>query len=134
MCDFEICWDSEKCIAASGKKIISNLRPEIGKVRPVVVVHAHKRCKLAMVIPFTTQVPTKEANYTVHIPSGVLPGLLAKKGCWALCDMVQVVNLDRLENVFSGSKIKNKRLVTAPDSRLDPMYFKQINAILRGMF
>lgn len=99
MCDFELC-----CEKSTGHfchcDYTSNLKPEIGKIRPIVIIHPHRRHRLAVIIPFTTQKPLKEAVTTLEIPFGKMPGTLAFKECWALCDMIQVVNLDRLKRVY----------------------------------
>ena len=51
MCQFEDCWDREKSKIIQDHEIIENIKPEIGKIRPVVIVYPHKRTKLAVVIP-----------------------------------------------------------------------------------
>ena len=134
MCKFGAYWDNNNCIICTDEKITSNIKPEIGKIRPVVVVHAHKRCKLALVIPFTTKRPEKEVRYTAHVPAGIMPGVLAREECWALCDMVSVVCLDRLENVYSGEKNKYARLIKAPDSKISEKYFSEIQKIVKTLF
>ena len=99
LCDFEACCNKSDCtICHPG--FSANIKPEIGKVRPVVIVRPHKRHRLALAVPFTTQRPTKEVSYTVEIPLGVMPGKLRHNKCWALCDMVSVVNLARLQRVY----------------------------------
>jgi len=50
MCQFEDCWDRKKSKIIHEHEIIANIKPEIGKIRPVVIVYPHKRSKLAIII------------------------------------------------------------------------------------
>jgi hypothetical protein len=75
MCQFEICWDRKKSIIIQDHEIIANIKPEIGKIRPIVIVYPHKRSKLAVVIPFTTKKPYKKNTNVLHIPAGKIPFL-----------------------------------------------------------
>jgi uncharacterized protein YifN (PemK superfamily) len=130
MCRFEDCWDlSNSCIHAS-KSIIANIKPEIGKIRPVVVIYPHKRNRLALVIPFTTQMPQKENFYTVFIPKGIMPGILTKKDCWALCNMPKTVSFDRLQLPFCGNK--NLR-VSYKNSILQNQKFDDIRSVIKSI-
>jgi len=134
MCRFELCWDAEHSELFASRQITSNIRPEIGKIRPVIIVHAHKRCKLAIIVPLTSQAPTKEVQHTIHIPAKILPGVLSGKDSWALCDMICTVSLDRLEAVYTGNKRKQRRLLDANDWKLPAEYFDKIRQILKNMF
>lgn len=78
----------------------ANIKPEIGKVRPVVIIKPHKRDNLAIIVPFTTQTPNNEVDYTVEIPLGIMPGKLQHNQCWALCDMIHVINIKRLSRIY----------------------------------
>jgi len=104
MCQFEDCWDKTKCNIVHNQNIISNIKPEIGKIRPVVILYPHKRVKLTIVIPFTTKLPTKDISNVLYIPFGIMPGVLGRSECWALCDMPQTISFDRLRTVYSGNK------------------------------
>lgn len=118
MCDFEACCkksDSKICQC----EFVSNIKPEIGKVRPVIVIKPHRRHRLAIVIPFTTKEPEHEVIFTLEIPVGIMPGKLKHKKCWALCDMIQVVNLARLQRVYRQG---------LSDINLPSEYFQQIIA------
>ncbi|MCL2521081.1 MAG: type II toxin-antitoxin system PemK/MazF family toxin [Spirochaetaceae bacterium] len=99
MCNFESCYN-KKDGTISNHEFTANIKPEIGKIRPVVIIKPHKRHRLALVVPFTTQKPTKELSFTVEIPLGFMPGNLKHKKCWALCDMLQIVNLARLQRLY----------------------------------
>ena len=131
MCKFEDCWDKDNFCIYSDKSIIANIKPEIGKIRPVVIIHPHKRHKLAVVIPFTTQNPQKENFYTIFIPKGVMPGVLAKKECWALCDMPKVVSLDRLQLPFRGKKNLHESFRT---TMLEKNKFAEICLTVKSIF
>jgi uncharacterized protein YifN (PemK superfamily) len=107
-------------------EIIANIKPEIGKIRPVVIVYPHKRSKLAIVIPFTTKKPYKKNANVLHIPAGIMPGVLGRTECWALCDMPQTVCTHRLKTVFSGNKNEYQRRINQADSILPVEFFRQI--------
>ena len=126
MCQFEDCWDKSKSVIVNSYHIISNIRPEIGKIRPVVIIYPHKRVKLAIVIPFTTKVPAKDTSNTLHIPTGIMPGVLGRTECWALCDMPQTISINRLKTVYSGNKNDYQRRINQTNSILPAVYFKQI--------
>jgi len=127
MCRFEDCWDTVNSRICVDTSIIANIKPEIGKVRPIVIIHPHKRYRLALVIPFTTQCPQKEKIYTVPVPKGCMPGILAKKECWALCDMLKTVSLDRLQLPFCGEKNLH---VSYKNTMLENSKFAEIKSIL----
>jgi uncharacterized protein YifN (PemK superfamily) len=126
MCQFEDCWDKKEAKIIQAHEIIANIKPEIGKIRPVVIVYPHKRSKLAIVIPFTTKKPFKRDTNALHIPAGAMPGVLGRAECWALCDMPQTVCTHRLRTVFSGDRNKYRRRINQPDSILPVEYFRQI--------
>lgn len=131
MCRFEDCWDKDNDKICSHNSITANIRPEIGKIRPVAVIHSHKRHRTALVIPFTTQKPQNETFYTVFIPQGVMPGILAKKECWALCDVLKTVSLDRLQLPFCGKKNLHESFNT---TMLDGDKFAQVWATVASLF
>lgn len=133
MCKFEDCWDNDKCKIIRDSKIISNIKPEIGKIRPVVIIYAHKRAKLAVVIPFTTSKPSTEISNTLHIPVGIMPGVLGRTECWALCDMPQTICTDRLATVFSGDNDNYYRRFNQTESILRQRYFQEITTILKKL-
>jgi len=126
MCQLEDCWDKKNSKIIQNHEIIANIKPEIGKIRPVVIVYPHKRSKLAIVIPFTTKRPYKKNTNALHIPAGKMPGVLGRTECWALCDMPQTVCTDRLKTVFSGKKNEYQRRINQADSILPAEFFIQI--------
>ncbi|MCL2844189.1 MAG: type II toxin-antitoxin system PemK/MazF family toxin [Chitinivibrionia bacterium] len=121
MCRFEDCWNKANSCIDANETIIANIKPEIGKVRPVIVIYPHKRHKLAVVIPFTTKKPPKGDSFTIFIPIGAMPGILAEKECWALCDMLKVVSIDRLQLPFRRKKDSHKplNLITLSKDKID---------------
>jgi len=131
MCRFEDCWDNDNSRICTNDSIIANIKPEIGKVRPVVIIHPHKRHRLALAIPFTTQNPQKENFFTVFIPKGVMPGVLAKKECWALCDMPKTVSVDRLQLPFCGKKNLH---VNYKATILESSKFTEICSVVKNIF
>jgi uncharacterized protein YifN (PemK superfamily) len=131
MCSFESVWDDVELAGIRHCQYLANVTPEIGKVRPILVVRSHKRCSSAIVVPFTTQPPKHEVKQTLHIPKNTLPGVLAKKECWALCDFTTNVSLKRLNQVYSGKKNLH---VPLNKSFLLEEYFNQIRGILNSMF
>jgi uncharacterized protein YifN (PemK superfamily) len=126
MCQFEDCWNRKESKIVHDHEIIANIKPEIGKIRPVVIIYAHKRSKLAIVIPFTTKKPYKKNANALHIPSGIMPGVLGRTECWALCDMPQTICTHRLKTVFSGNKNEYQRRINQADSILPDEFFRQI--------
>jgi uncharacterized protein YifN (PemK superfamily) len=131
MCRFEDCWNKGESCVYTDKSIIANIKPEIGKIRPIVVIYSHKQHRIALVVPFTTKEPQKGNLYTVFIPKGVMPGILAKKDCWALCDMLKSVSLSRLQLPFSGEKNLRE---TFKSTMLEKDKFNEICLISKNVF
>ena len=69
---------------------------------------------------------TKENTHALHIPAGIMPGVLGRTECWALCDMPQTVCTHRLKTVFSGKKNEYQRRINQADSILPADFFMQI--------
>lgn len=76
--------------------------PEMVKVRPVVVVARNrKNRKLVTVVPLSTTAPDALEDHHHELSANPLPG----KGqitCWAKCDMLATVSLDRLDRYKVG--------------------------------
>jgi uncharacterized protein YifN (PemK superfamily) len=113
-------------VIIQSQKTIATIKPEIGKIRPVVIIYPHKRSRLAIIIPFTTKKPYKTNTNTLHIPAGIMPGVLSRTECWALCDIPQTISTLRLKTVFSGTKNDYHRRINQANSILPHEYFKQI--------
>lgn len=89
--------------------------PEMVKVRPVVVVARNrKNRKLVTVVPLSTTAPDALEDYHHQLSANPLPGK-EKIMCWAKCDMVATVSLDRLDRY----KVARGQYVTPDLSRLD---------------
>lgn len=73
------------------------VEPEMIKMRPVVVLRAHKRNgKLVTIVPLSTTRPTHLEDFHVELPFCPLPGVLSSTRVWAKCDMIYTVSIDRL--------------------------------------
>lgn len=71
--------------------------PEMVKVRPVVVIARNrKNRKLVTVVPLSTTAPAALEDYHHPLTHNPLPGR-AEIRCWAKCDMVTTVSLQRLD-------------------------------------
>ena len=74
------------------------IAPEMVKRRPVVVVARHKEnMQLVSVVPLSTTRPDRMQAYHHHFAENPMPGAVG--GCWAKCDMVATVSLQRLDLV-----------------------------------
>lgn len=86
--------------------------PEINKVRPVIIISVNSdNKKLVTVIPLSTTKPNIPTNYHYEFNSP----LDNKKKCWAKCDLIYSISIDRLrrctikdENGFSKYSTKLK--------------------------
>ena len=81
-------------------------KPEIGKKRPVLIIHLHERMKSAIVLPLTTQKPWGEDEEKVMIlfPKEKKPSVLGTQDSWILCDMPYHVSIDKLEKAERKKK------------------------------
>ncbi|HJW23477.1 MAG TPA: type II toxin-antitoxin system PemK/MazF family toxin [Rhodocyclaceae bacterium] len=71
--------------------------PEMVKTRPVVVIAKHKRNpQLVTVVPLSTTVPTVLEDHHHELSKNPLPDK-PHITCWAKCDMVATVSLQRLD-------------------------------------
>ncbi|WP_228761098.1 MULTISPECIES: type II toxin-antitoxin system PemK/MazF family toxin [Pseudomonas aeruginosa group] len=78
------------------------IAPEMVKARPVVVIRRHKHnSKLVTVVPLSTTAPEILEDHHVELPCYV-PGQSAV--CWAKCDMVYTVSIERLDRC----KVRNR--------------------------
>jgi len=68
--------------------------PEINKIRPVVIISAHPyNKKLVTVIPLSTTEPLPLLNHHYEFISPLDP----QKKCWAKCDLVYSISIERLK-------------------------------------
>jgi len=75
--------------------------PEMVKVRPVVVITPQLpgRPGLCTVVPLSTVKPDPFQPYHHKMDIQSLPPKLQKTACWAKCDMLYTVGLDRLDRI-----------------------------------
>ena len=86
-----------------GQVVICDFRgyvvPEMVKVRPVVVIARNrKNRKLVTVVPLSTTAPGEPDAHHHELSGNPLPGR-ERRTCWAKCDMIATVSLDRLDRV-----------------------------------
>lgn len=81
-----------------------NIIPEMVKVRPVVILAKHPvNSKLVTVIPLSTTAPTKMEPHHHQMSENPLPDK-THITCWAKCDMISTVSLDRLDRYKYGKR------------------------------
>lgn len=76
--------------------------PEMIKTRPVVVLRRHRtNSGLVTIVPLSTTVPAVVENFHVAISSLSNP-------CWAKCDMVYTVSIERLDRFKTKDRSGNR--------------------------
>jgi uncharacterized protein YifN (PemK superfamily) len=75
--------------------------PEMVKVRPVVVItpQLQGRPGLCTIVPLSTVEPDPFQPYHHKMNHNSLPPKLQKSDCWAKCDMLYTVSLERLDRI-----------------------------------
>ena len=75
--------------------------PEMVKVRPVVIITPQLpgRPKLCTIVPLSTVKPNPQQLYHHKMSNNSLPPKLQKADCWAKCDMLYTVCLQRLDRI-----------------------------------
>lgn len=94
-----------------------SILPEMNKKRPVVVVSKHPdNSKLVTVVPVSTTAPTSLKGYHYEFPNNPLPD--KTEVCWAKCDMVYTISIDRLSQYVSkdSNNIKKTHNIVIDDS------------------
>lgn len=78
------------------------IEPEMVKLRPVVVISPHyiERHRLYAVVPLSQTEPDPFQPFHVHFPHTPVPG--ERGPCWAPCDMVMSVSVERLDRKKVG--------------------------------
>ena len=78
------------------------LGAEIGKKRPVLIIHSHERMKSAIVLPLTTLEPEEEEDKknAIFFPKEKKPKTLRKDNSWVICDMPYHVSFRKLIKVL----------------------------------
>jgi uncharacterized protein YifN (PemK superfamily) len=81
------------------------VEPEMVKTRPVVVLARHKRnSRLVTVVPLSTTAPTIQEDHHHELSENPLPDKPNYVSCWAKCDMVVTVSIDRLDRYKMGRR------------------------------
>lgn len=76
--------------------------PEMVKVRPVVVIARNRRNRrLVTVVPLSTTEPDRLEVHHHALARNPLPGR-ERISCWAKCDMLTTVSLERLDRYKVG--------------------------------
>lgn len=75
------------------------IAPEIVKKRPVIVVSSRlpHRLGLATVVPISLTAPRFEVDYVVRLSKNYHPSEADDLPCWAKCDLLANVSLERLD-------------------------------------
>lgn len=91
------------------------VEPEMIKKRPVVVI-ARNRCnqKLVTVVPLSTTEPDIMEAHHYRLPINPVPFQKAKV-CWAKCDMVATLSIDRMDRLKDARHQRVIPVVSAID-------------------
>ena len=87
--------------------------PEMRKPRPVVIVspRLRRRPKLTAVVPLSYSAPEPLEDYHCYLElTRPLPTPFDAPACWAKCDMVATVSLDRLDRFKERHPVTGARL------------------------
>jgi uncharacterized protein YifN (PemK superfamily) len=108
-------------------------KPEIIKVRPVVVVtpQLERRHALCTVVPLSTVEPIPLQRYQRKMSPLSLTPKLQDKRCWAKCDMLYTVGLARLDRIRERTS-DGKRIYLTAQASSEDMEAIEI-AILNGL-
>jgi mRNA interferase MazF len=99
--------------------------PEMGKVRPVVVISPRRRtAQLVTVVPLSSSVPLRSEPWHHQLSPAAYPP--ARGPMWAKCDMVATVGFHRLDRV----KEKRHGVRTYQDFQMPP---DDLAAIIAGV-
>ncbi|GFD70848.1 type II toxin-antitoxin system PemK/MazF family toxin [Alteromonas marina] len=95
--------------------------PEMVKIRPVVVVSPKLpgRPELCTVVPISSVEPTPLQQYHHKMNIDSLTPRLQQTDCWAKCDMIYTVALERLDRLRekekSGKRVYLSKQITKED-------------------
>ena len=103
--------------------------PEIGKVRPVVVISPKLdfRSELATVVPLSTRAPRVDVAYVCQLERNYTPWGAEDQASFAKCDLVMNIGLHRL----SGFKVDRRKYITPKVSDADLKKIRR--AVLAGL-
>jgi uncharacterized protein YifN (PemK superfamily) len=81
------------------------MRPEIVKVRPVLVISRQPRNNtgLCTVVPISSKAPNDPQPYHYRLPEGTVPGKKYSES-WLKGDLIQTVSLARLDRIKIGKR------------------------------
>lgn len=107
--------------------------PEMIKIRPVVVISPQlpDRPDLCTVVPISTKKPLVLRNYHHEISPQSLAGGLEKNRCWAKCDMLYTVSLQRLDRIRARGTSSRRSYVTGLATEEDMLAIT--HAVLHGL-
>ena len=80
--------------------------PEMVKPRPVIIISPKlpSRSQIATVVPISTTAPNKETLYAIRLSKNYHPKEEDDYPCWAKCDMVMNLCVDRLDGFKIGRR------------------------------
>lgn len=111
------------------------IAPEMRKPRPVVIVspRLRRRPKLATVVPLSYTAPEQMEEFHCRIEMiRPLPAPFDSRICWAKCDMVATVSLDRLDRFKERHPVTGSR--TYRSGQLNQAQFLDVRkAVLFGL-
>ena len=107
--------------------------PEMVKVRPVVVITPQLlgRPGLCTVVPISTVEPKPMQPYHHKMDPISLTPKLQKSDCWAKCDMIYTVGLDRLDRIRDKGPNGKRFYATGKATDLDMLAIEE--AVLNGL-
>lgn len=75
------------------------VEPEMVKKRPIVVIARNKKNnKLVTIVPLSTTAPDTLELHHYKLPFNPVP-MQNGKPCWAKCDMISTISIDRLDRL-----------------------------------
>lgn len=78
------------------------VEPEMVKKRPVVVIARNRgNNNLVTIVPLSTTEPEVMETHHYQLPKNPVPAQRGKK-CWAKCDMVATVSIERMDRLKDG--------------------------------
>ncbi|MFZ6638534.1 type II toxin-antitoxin system PemK/MazF family toxin [Undibacterium sp. TC4M20W] len=78
------------------------VEPEMVKKRPVVIIARNKfNSKLVTIVPLSTTEPETLESHHYPLPINPVPAQRSRK-CWAKCDMISTISIDRLDRLKDG--------------------------------
>lgn len=75
------------------------IEPEMIKKRPIIVIARNKKnSKLVTIVPLSTTAPDNLEDHHYKLPFNPVP-MQNGVTCWAKCDMISTVSIDRLDRL-----------------------------------